>query len=586
MSRQPIIPQNPTVDLAFLGMGKILTATTVVPQELKDEPRWVVWKEEKRNGKKTKVPYNALTGAGASSTDSSDWITFEEAREVFLNSKGRYDGIGFVLGDGFCGFDFDACLHDNEPDPYTASILNVLGSPYCEVSPSGNGLKAIFIGELPPGHKKKFTNGSEHSGIEVYSGSRYFTTTGAHFSGSKEITEVVPERAALAYFLASRVNDTQNQRFKELWLANAAYFLREDRKWAGRSEAQLALVRELYKNGFNTPEKMVGAFRYSGLAYHDWERTIPNYDFPKVASGKEPQPQKEYSESGNSPPKKQKPTLAFHSTPRLESKTEYVLAPLPGADDGWFPVGDISLVGGASGSGKTTFLFDLLFTQKQGFPFWGHLSHGLTFHVLAYDRGTKAFLRTIRRMRFLPTDIPVTSLPLAFGTDAVQGVIDVIKNMNPIPDIIVIEALDQLLDDANKKSIVAPFMRHFQDVAKHFQVAIIGTCGAGKSRPGEEYADRRNRISGSEAWGRNCETVVILDRTEGQREITVLPRNAAPENFTADFQSGRLKLAPPKTEEEREADGASQRNAGRSRSIFDSGTTKASRGRGWPNPDF
>jgi putative DNA primase/helicase len=41
-----------------------------IPQELRSENRWVVWKKEKRNGKWTKVPYDAKTGDFAKSNDA------------------------------------------------------------------------------------------------------------------------------------------------------------------------------------------------------------------------------------------------------------------------------------------------------------------------------------------------------------------------------------------------------------------------------------------------------------------------------------------------------------------------------------
>src|SRR5699024_805687 len=51
------------------------------------------WKEEMRNGKKTKVPYNVKTGSRANSNDLSTFSSFEEAVQVMHN----YAGIGFIV---------------------------------------------------------------------------------------------------------------------------------------------------------------------------------------------------------------------------------------------------------------------------------------------------------------------------------------------------------------------------------------------------------------------------------------------------------------------------------------------------------
>ena len=66
-----------------------------IPSELKALPQWVVWRREERDGKPTKVPYNAITGNRASVTNPADWGTFDQATDTF--SAGGFDGVGFVL---------------------------------------------------------------------------------------------------------------------------------------------------------------------------------------------------------------------------------------------------------------------------------------------------------------------------------------------------------------------------------------------------------------------------------------------------------------------------------------------------------
>ncbi len=65
----------------------------MIPEVLRAYPQWVGWRYEARDGKRTKVPYDAKTGERASSTDPSTWSTYEQARAV----KNHYDGLGFVF---------------------------------------------------------------------------------------------------------------------------------------------------------------------------------------------------------------------------------------------------------------------------------------------------------------------------------------------------------------------------------------------------------------------------------------------------------------------------------------------------------
>ena len=68
------------------------------PQELRDLNQWVVWRVEERNGKKTKVPYNARTDGMAMSDNASTWTSFDVAIVAFLNNA-RYDGIGYMFSE-------------------------------------------------------------------------------------------------------------------------------------------------------------------------------------------------------------------------------------------------------------------------------------------------------------------------------------------------------------------------------------------------------------------------------------------------------------------------------------------------------
>src|SRR5713101_7190886 len=98
MSSQPITTLNDGIRDLFPSIA--LAPPTPepyadVPSSLKDIPNWIVWKLEKRDGKDTKVPYDAKTGRPAKANDSSTWTSFERAVEALNESD--YDGIGFEL---------------------------------------------------------------------------------------------------------------------------------------------------------------------------------------------------------------------------------------------------------------------------------------------------------------------------------------------------------------------------------------------------------------------------------------------------------------------------------------------------------
>jgi len=117
------------------------------PDDLTELDQWLVWRRERE----TKVPYST-TGRRASSTDPSTWCSYGEALEVWRRHPQRWAGIGFVFheSDPFVGLDLDASLDDHaNPKPWARGVVERFADTYCEISPSGSGLKIWCRGSLP-----------------------------------------------------------------------------------------------------------------------------------------------------------------------------------------------------------------------------------------------------------------------------------------------------------------------------------------------------------------------------------------------------------------------------------------------------
>ncbi len=148
-----------------------------IPAELKERDQWVVWRLEEQDSRLTKVPYGPRTGRKASSTDSLDWSTFEEAVAAY-ERDGRYSGIGFVFtsGDPFTGIDLDDCCDSETGELFEwAQHWVDLFDSYTELSPTGRGVHIIVRGKTP--HNGRRTKDGKT--VEIYSTERYFTVTGA-----------------------------------------------------------------------------------------------------------------------------------------------------------------------------------------------------------------------------------------------------------------------------------------------------------------------------------------------------------------------------------------------------------------------
>ena len=180
-------------------------------------PRFVTWKNERRGGKLTKVPYIPGTPLKAKADAPETWRTRTEAQvhaAVMVTSLGG--GVGIELGDlgngwGLGGVDLDTC-RDPETGRFEGWAIETMAflGTYSEVSPSGTGAKAFFLypsENLPDllrrmkteggGRSFKKDKGNHPRSIEIYLTGRYFAVTDQHVSETPPELQVVTEAAIL-----------------------------------------------------------------------------------------------------------------------------------------------------------------------------------------------------------------------------------------------------------------------------------------------------------------------------------------------------------------------------------------------------
>jgi hypothetical protein len=263
-----------------------------IPAELRERRQWVVWRYEERDGKRTKVPYNA-DGASvrASATDPETWESYGCAVTAARHDEG-VDGIGFVFSehDPFTGIDLDACFDENgELHPDAARIVDSLGS-YTERSPSRTGLHIIVRADLN-GHPRNRTGDVPWGGgIEIYSHGRYFTMTGNRLDDTPDTVEGRQPQfdRVLAEFLPAQQRAAKpasagtSTRTDSEVLARAfaakngpkvmALYRGDRAGYGSESEADQALVSTLAFWTGPDPGQLDRLFRGSKLMRDKWER--------------------------------------------------------------------------------------------------------------------------------------------------------------------------------------------------------------------------------------------------------------------------------------------------------------------------
>ena len=287
---------SPTLDFERpLESHALLPDLAPIPRGLHTLPQWVLWRFEERDGKRTKVPHQAVDPkARAESTNPKTWATFEQAREAFEAGEG--DGIGFVFSetDPYCGVDIDGCIdpETGEVTEQAAEIVRRLHS-YTEISPSGTGLHIIVRASL------EGLKGRRKGKLEMYDRGRYFTMTGhvygalrgcdgrqneldaVHklFIARSEPPKPQPPESAPVAPVSIDIDDTallermfaskNGPDIKRLWDGDTSAHASDGND--GESEADLALASHLAWWTNYDPARVDALFRTSALYRPKWD---------------------------------------------------------------------------------------------------------------------------------------------------------------------------------------------------------------------------------------------------------------------------------------------------------------------------
>ena len=149
------------------------------PEPIRALPGWLLWRYEtcENEPKPRKVPYYASGkrryGQQGSPSDRTQLTTFGAARDAAV--RGGYDGVGLALLPDWqlTALDVDHCVDADGNIP--PEILDIVRHTYGEYSPSGNGVRAFFFGNVG-NHKSTAT--SEQYGLETFNSTGFVTFTG------------------------------------------------------------------------------------------------------------------------------------------------------------------------------------------------------------------------------------------------------------------------------------------------------------------------------------------------------------------------------------------------------------------------
>ena len=149
-----------------------------IPEYLRNNGLFNVWRyETDAKGRRTKMPYNPNNTQ--SRGDSTDRSTFAPLTTAAARANG-FDGLGIGIFDSVAAIDIDHCMKDGKLSAMAADIVETMDA-YTETSPSGEGLRILFLAPGFQYDRDKYYINNQKNGLEIYlpgMTNKYVTVTG------------------------------------------------------------------------------------------------------------------------------------------------------------------------------------------------------------------------------------------------------------------------------------------------------------------------------------------------------------------------------------------------------------------------
>ena len=190
-----------------------------VPNTLKQRAAWLVWRFESASQageKPRKMPYYVTGirrhGVQGSPEDIAQLATFEQALDALRSGRWTALGLAPIPGCGLNSWDFDNVLAGERQIPTELKTLLHDSGTYCEISPSGTGIRMVSLGTLPS-IKRIHPDGYN---VELFGESGYVTITGNVLCGEDVTTLPASVEATLKAWLQSDLTERPHSRAAQL----------------------------------------------------------------------------------------------------------------------------------------------------------------------------------------------------------------------------------------------------------------------------------------------------------------------------------------------------------------------------------
>jgi hypothetical protein len=207
------------------------------------------------------------------------------------------------------------------------------------------------------------------------------------------------------------------------------------------------------------------------------------------------------------------------------------------------PVGEVNLIAGSPGAGKTTLVLQSLRDFVQGRLVLGKTSHPAPIVYISLDRSYQLVCAGLRRAGIPPGTFPAVAAREHNIPYNISAIINWTMARYPGTKLIFIEAMGTLVPkgDLNDYHSVAGFLNECSRQALKHQICLWGSLHVAKTKPNEAYKQPRDKIMGSTAWTGFSATTILVEATnpgeieDQSRTVFVLPREGRPYELRMTF---------------------------------------------------
>jgi len=214
--------------------------------------------------------------------------------------------------------------------------------------------------------------------------------------------------------------------------------------------------------------------------------------------------------------------------------------------DRLMPEREVHLLAGPAGVGKTTLSMQILSDIQDGLPVFGRRTFPTPVVLVSCDRSFASHERMIADM-----GVPAQKFKFFSQRNSPTTIFEIVTQCArnfPACRLIFIDGFATLVPNAKLSDYgeVSSFLRLCGRLCEQFNVTILGSLHATKTKEGESYTNPRQRVLGSVAWSGFADLIITIDaekpsETENQiRLVNVLPRNSA--EFALKYQRENEKL--------------------------------------------